>query len=721
MPNTPKAAMPIRISPQSSSEPSLGETDALNALFNQGQYAEAESKVKALLTQFPASGICYKTLGAIFRQQGKLPEALDAMRKAVLLLPNDSVAHYNLAVVLKQQNQFIDAEVSYKKVLEFEPDFAPAHLGLGQVLKSQKKLQEAEFSYRQALKVKPDFVEAFNCLAQLFSEQSDWQAGLRLANQYLKVSNNSRAKSFFVKCLTRANLKQANDATLTNILRGLSETWCNPGELTPVGATLVKFDAAIQPLVEKILKAWPERLSAQDLSGDSGLVAMVSNPLLNAMLISAAICDISLERFLITIRATLLDAAEITTSSNSTSNSKLDFYCALARQCFINEHVYACTDEEVARSTVLRDAVVAALDQNVEIPVLWVVAVAAYFPLNKLPDSERLLQRAWPDAVAAMLVQLVAEPAEERRLRATMPQLTVIEGDVSLAVRDMYEENPYPRWIKRLSIEKPETVNGLLRPHFPIPFQPLDKERDFEVLIAGCGTGQHSISTAQKFKDAHVLAIDLSLSSLSYAKRKSQELGSMNVDYAQADIMKLDELNRSFDVIESGGVLHHLGDPWAGWRILLSLLRPGGVMCIALYSEAARRDVVRGRELIAQRGYASTLEGIRQCRQELMGADASEGFDRLVKLNDFYSTSDCRDLLFHVQEHRMTLLQIDAFLCENNLVFLGFQANAEALAAYKSRFPNDLAATNLRQWHQFEEENPYTFIGMYQFWLQKRK
>ena len=58
-----------------------------------------------------------------------------------------------------------------------------------------------------------------------------------------------------------------------------------------------------------------------------------------------------------------------------------------------------------------------------------------------------------------------------------------------------------------------------------------------EILIAGCGTGQHSIGTAAMFKDSNVLAIDLSLSSLSYAKRKTEELRIQNIDYMQADIL----------------------------------------------------------------------------------------------------------------------------------------------------------------------------------------
>ena len=43
------------------------------------------------------------------------------------------------------------------------------------------------------------------------------------------------------------------------------------------------------------------------------------------------------------------------------------------------------------------------------------------------------------------------------------------------------------------------------------------------ILIAGCGTGQHSIETASRFLNCHVTR-DLSLASLAYAKRKSNEL-----------------------------------------------------------------------------------------------------------------------------------------------------------------------------------------------------
>jgi 2-polyprenyl-3-methyl-5-hydroxy-6-metoxy-1,4-benzoquinol methylase len=108
-----------------------------------------------------------------------------------------------------------------------------------------------------------------------------------------------------------------------------------------------------------------------------------------------------------------------------------------------------------------------------------------------------------------------------------------------------------------------------------------------------------------------VLAVDLSLTSLGYAMRKTRELAITNIDHAQADILKLGTLSQTFDVIEACGVLHHLDDPFAGWRVLLELLRPGGFMYLGLYSALGRKHIVNVRSLIAERGYRSSPDHIR--------------------------------------------------------------------------------------------------------------
>ena len=192
-----------------------------------------------------------------------------------------------------------------------------------------------------------------------------------------------------------------------------------------------------------------------------------------------------------------------------------------------------------------------------------------------------------------------------------------------------------------------------------------------------------------------------------------------NIEYAQADILELGKIDRTFDSIELVGVLHHLGEPTAGWRVLLSLLRPGGRMRIGLYSNLARRVIADARDRIAARGYQATADDIRRCRQDIVRE--AEHWKRLIAMRDLYSISGCRDLLFNVMEHRFTIPEIAAFLNDNDLSFFGFEPfeDPSVLEKFHKQFPGTADEANLDQWHRFEAAHPETFWGMYIFMVGK--
>ena len=98
-------------------------------------------------------------------------------------------------------------------------------------------------------------------------------------------------------------------------------------------------------------------------------------------------------------------------------------------------------------------------------------------------------------------------------------------------------------------------------------------------------------------------------------------------------------------------------------------------MKIGLYGEADRQDIISGRSLIVEMGYTASPEDIRQCRQDIisMAEDKNWKMAKICSRPDFFCLSNCRDLLFHVQEHRFTLPQIEAVLKALNLKFLGFE------------------------------------------------
>src|SRR5262249_52430406 len=175
-----------------------------------------------------------------------------------------------------------------------------------------------------------------------------------------------------------------------------------------------------------------------------------------------------------------------------------------------------------------------------------------------------------------------------------------------------YEENPYPRWVMASPAVKTIRIGDYIREKFPrVAVRAVGGPGGVDILIAGCGTGSHPIDTFRKFTGARVLAIDLSRTSLAYAVRKTRALG-LPIEFAQADILALDGLTRSFDVIEASGSLHHLKDPAAGWRALLRRLKPGGLMLLGLYSRLARADINAARAVIAERGYRGTADDIRR-------------------------------------------------------------------------------------------------------------
>src|SRR5262245_61429201 len=292
------------------------------------------------------------------------------------------------------------------------------------------------------------------------------------------------------------------------------------------------------------------------------------------------------------------------------------------------------------------------------------------------------------------------EPLEEQGHRESMPRLTPVDDRTSLAVRAQYEENPYPRWVELSATSEVMTIDERLRRQFPsIPFDLLGKASGMDVLVAGCGTGRNAIDMMRTYREPNVLAIDLSLASLAYAKRKTPAAFARNIEYAQADILKLGTIGRSFDLIDASGVLHHMADPFEAWRVLLSLLRRGGFMHVGLYSELARADVVAARAVIAERGYAAMPEGIRQCRQDLMATPLKP----LANFHDFFSTSECLDLLFHVQETRLRIPAIKAFLPAHGLRFIGFEFVPALQRQFHTLFSErGWSLTDLDRWHAFE-------------------
>lgn len=100
------------------------------------------------------------------------------------------------------------------------------------------------------------------------------------------------------------------------------------------------------------------------------------------------------------------------------------------------------------------------------------------------------------------------------------------------------------------------------------------------VLDGGCGRGHHA-AFSSRFGAATVVGVDLGEGSTEVAH--ASNLDDPNVHIVRADLMALPFRPGTFDYAYSVGVLHHLPDPEAGFKSVLSRVKPGGHISAWVY------------------------------------------------------------------------------------------------------------------------------------------
>ncbi len=722
------------------------------ALHQSGELEEAIGLIKKAIKSTPGRPAFHSNLGNALKAMDRRDEAVACYRKALLIDPEFVSAHVNLGNALNDLGRYDEAAVHLRKAIRLQPDSPEAHNNLGLTLhEGENKPDEAIACFNKALSLRSNYAEAHGNLGNVFKEQGQWTDAidcyeraleidpdfhkilLNLGLEFLREGRVEEAFSSLRKAISlqpqegqywsawagaldKYPFSSIDETLFDDLYRLLDQATVRPRQL--VGPVLRALSH--NPEYSEIQKLAHEEDSEQPVDYAAAAEKLSAIPLLVKLMGLCHFDDLSAERMLTSLRRAMITQLP----EDNVQKDGLPFSAALALHCYVNEYVFDETEEEKAAVGNLEAKVVSYLEQDRDIPAIWVAALGAYRPLFGFPWAEKLQQGEWPDVLQEVITRQVAEPDEEKELRSNIPALGAITDSVSRAVRDQYEANPYPRWVKTGVREKALPIGKIMREiQLPVSLADCEFPDKPEILIAGCGTGQQSIIAASRYANSRVTAVDLSLASLGYAARKSRELGVSNIKYAQGDILELAGLDKQFDIIECGGVLHHMDDPMAGWRVLVDRLRPGGLMMIALYSDLARSSVVKARSMIAEKEYPSTAEGIRNCRREIIKMSKNGDADaaNITTFTDFYSLSECRDLLFHVQEHRFTIPKIEAAIADIELEFLGFEiADQAILRKFQNTYSQGDARVSLSSWHEFELSNPDTFTAMYQFWCQKK-
>lgn len=644
-----------------------------------GDLDAACRRYRQILASTPRHPRALSELGAVRFAMGDPIESEKLLRRAVALAPRAAVPRFNLGVMLHRTDRPDEAAEAYGACIAADPNHAAAHAAMGDLHHVAKRYDQAIAAHLRACALEPSSTTYLSALAGDLPFVNFVRYSAELEDLLHRV---------MIGCPGRPAQSMGSIATFLTL---------HPAVQTAI--TMAADDATAEDVYQAVV---------EDLS---------TSRLLRAFLSSEIVRSMDLEAALTTVRQGLLEA----TLEGRRHPTDRPFAVALALQCHLTEFVMNETEAERLAIDHVRERLASWANLEASERSALITAFVLYRSLDELVSTVPYDELAPDEHLLRLLEVHVAEPAYERELEATIESLSAIDDATSQVVRAQYEANPYPRWVAPL-VPPPATsyLQGLAE---AIGDEEAARTPDAaapQILIAGCGTGRHALLTAGQFQTAEIIAFDISRRSLAYAMRKTREAGVDRIRYLHGDILQAHALGRQFDIVESVGVLHHLRDPLTGWRVLRGLVRPGGLMCIGLYSAAARKPINDRRERISTLGLTADSNGIRAGRASVH-ADARAGdptAHAIAHSKDFCSTSGCRDLLFHVQEQSLDLPTIGRWLEELDLDFLCFHGDPVNWARHAARNPKALESLDF--WIDYEAAHPLTFVGMYQFWCRAR-
>ncbi len=584
-----------------------------------------------------------------------------------------------------------------------------AYRTLGVISAMNKDLQKATDLFDEALNIDEEDPETICALGDAYAFCNEPKQALgffMLANKM--APDVLKYKERFLLVANFASLQEHNPAMEHIVLECLKTPELNCSEIAVLWYTILISKPVFQDILTSVGKDNIDVFNKDKFESLRDFSPFLT-PYFLLGLKQMVVLQPAFEEFLACLRKILLNTIDsVSVMSNLSRDQRTMLAEAVASAAFFTDYIFEYTNAEKEKVQVLREHIEAAADLTAERE--HVAVYAGYAPLYGLGNHLKILQAFGSDPLMREMVN--SQINDWRRLKkrsAELKIITPIDDVVSGRVREQYEEFPYPIW-------KNLPVFHLIQENF---IQRYAQKSALQVLVAGCGTGREAIWLARTLPLAEVLAIDLSRTSLAYAESKAKEFGVRNVTFRQADILQLGSIGKKFDLISCGGVLHHMEDPVRGWQVLIDILKPDGIMRIALYSKKARRNIVEAIKVIKEKKYSSTADGIRQFRRDASQILPKDVFLKLVRFNDYYYMSMCRDLLFHVQEHRFDIPELKRTFDRLGLDFVQM-SEGTILEQYRKQYHNDPNGANLDQWDEFETAHPDTFRSMYQFWCQKK-
>lgn len=651
-----------------------------------------------------ANAYCIK--GLIVKRMCNKTDSEKLFKKAIEIDSEYVDAYINLGLLYKESNNYESAEINYLHAIKIDKNSAIAHLNIGACYKEKGLIDKAIMHTEMALKLKSNIPNGNLNLATIYREKGDYSKSYYLAKKELTL-NSSNSMTYQLIGNLFKDKKLINPSAKSD--REILSKLLNREDISHREIFLNVKDLISNEVLKGLMKA-----GSLSENKDFDIIRKDKETLKALSLM--IFCSPNWEKALRNIRKNLLLNY---TQDKKEDKQSINFLIALASQCFLNEYVYYKEEEEQKELEKLKQ-----IFRSGERSEYIISLLACYESLYKIDKEISFCNKnkSKNKYFNELLLLQVKEPHKEKFLSTTIHKYGEVEDSVSVKVKDQYEANPYPRWrynsySKENKLNIFSAINSEIYPSHIEPDEMGVKDNTTNILIAGCGTGIQIIE-ATRYENCEITAIDLSNSSISYAKRKVEEYGLENIKLFEMDILKIKQLKQEFELIECSGVLHHMKNPTVGLSNLLKVLKPNGYMKLGLYSKYAREMITKVRELINKEGIESTKDGIRKFRSEILNSNLTD-FNDISLSSDFYSMSMCRDLCFHSHEKCYCIKEIKEILAEFNLEFLGFILPQNIKDKYKLKYNNDISLKDLSNWDNFEEDNKGIFRDMYQFWVKK--
>ena len=108
----------------------------------------------------------------------------------------------------------------------------------------------------------------------------------------------------------------------------------------------------------------------------------------------------------------------------------------------------------------------------------------------------------------------------------------------------------------------------------------IEKSQGKTITDVGCGCGRNLVYS---LKYAHkLIGVDLSSRSLDFAKKFIQ---SKNIELLLGNNLNIPLKDNFSDLVISDGVIHHTGDTVKAFNECIRILKPGGLLYLAVYKK----------------------------------------------------------------------------------------------------------------------------------------